>query len=244
MRNIGLYAALWIGGIGLALAADALQLDAPDKRIGYSLGYQIGGDFKRQGVAIDSQAVIRGMEDALSGTQPLLPPQQMQSTLVELKRKVVADERARMRELELARIAEGRKFLEENAKKPGVITTASGLQYRIVAEGTGRKPSPSDEVTVHYRGTLVNGNEFDSSHARGGPARFPLNGVIRGWTEGLQLIKEGGRIELFIPPALAYGDRGPLANQTLIFDVELLAVGSAKVGEGQASATEVQSRAN
>jgi FKBP-type peptidyl-prolyl cis-trans isomerase len=115
--------------------------------------------------------------------------------------------------------------MEENAKKEGVVTTKSGLQYKILKEGSGKSPAATDQVTVNYRGTLIDGKEFDSSYKRGKPATFRLNGVIKGWTDGLQLMKEGGKAELFIPPNLAYGSRGPLADQTLIFDVELISVG-------------------
>ena len=121
--------------------------------------------------------------------------------------------------------AAGAAYLAENAKKPGVTTTASGLQYRVITPGTGRKPSAADTVTVHYRGTLIDGAEFDSSYSRGQPATFPLNGVIAGWTEGVALMQEGGKSQLVIPPALAYGDKGELAGQVLIFDIELIKVG-------------------
>jgi FKBP-type peptidyl-prolyl cis-trans isomerase FklB len=216
---------------GRVCAGDAPKLDNETARINYSLGYQIGGDFKRQGVELNPEAVVRGMQDALSGSEPLISQQEMNRMLVELKRKVIADQRAKRREAELETLAEGKKFLEDNAKKPGVVTTSSGLQYKIIEAGSGENPGPTDQVTVNYRGTLVNGNEFDSSYSRGKPATFPLDGVIRGWTEGLQLIKPGGKIQLFIPPELAYGDRGPLAHRTLIFDVELLSVGGNKAAE-------------
>jgi FKBP-type peptidyl-prolyl cis-trans isomerase len=124
--------------------------------------------------------------------------------------------------------AEGAKFLEENKKKEGVKTTSSGLQYKVLKEGTGAQPKATDTVTVNYRGTLINGKEFDSSYQRGQPATFPLNGVIKGWTEGLQLMKQGAKYQLFVPPNLAYGERaaGPdiTPNSTLIFEVELLEV--------------------
>jgi FKBP-type peptidyl-prolyl cis-trans isomerase len=119
----------------------------------------------------------------------------------------------------------GPAYLEANAKKAGVKTTASGLQYRVLREGKGTRPTAADAVTVHYRGTLVDGSEFDSSYKRGEPITFPLSGVIKGWTEGLQLMPIGAKYELVIPPKLAYGDRGPLANQVLVFEVELLDVG-------------------
>ncbi len=128
--------------------------------------------------------------------------------------------------------------MEENAGKDGVVTTESGLQYRVIAAGTGKSPGPQEQVTVHYRGRLIDGREFDSSFKRGKPATFKLNGVIKGWSEGLQLMKEGGKAELFIPPNLGYGDRGPLAHQTLIFEVELLSVGETQAAGSEAAATD------
>jgi len=216
---------------GVAGAEDTLKLDNDTARINYSLGYQIGGDFKRQGVELNPEAVVKGMQDALSGSEPLMPQQEMNATLVELKRKVVAEQQKQRRQSDLQIEAEGKEYLEENAKKPGVVTTASGLQYKIIEAGSGKSPGPTDTVTVNYRGTLINGNEFDSSYDKGKPVTFPLNGVIKGWTEGLQLVKEGGKIQLFIPSALAYGDRGPLAHQALIFVVELVSVGGDKPAE-------------
>jgi FKBP-type peptidyl-prolyl cis-trans isomerase len=220
---------------GSVCAAEPLKLDDDTARINYSLGHQIGGDFKRQGVKMNAEAIVKGIEDALSGAEPMMSPQEMHATLTELKRKVVADERTKLRknrrEAELQYLAEGKKFMQENAAKPDVRTTASGLQYKIVKQGAGKAPQPTDEVTVNYRGTLINGNEFDSSYERGEPATFRLNGVIKGWTEGLQLIKEGGKIQLVIPPKLAYGDRGPLGHRTLVFDVELISVGDDKQAE-------------
>ena len=221
-----------------AVAGEALNFEDETTRINYSLGYQIGGDFKRQGVEMRPEAVVKGIEDALSGADPGMKPAEMQSTLMDLKRKIVADQRAKRREAAQQQIEADKKFLEENAKKEGVITAESGLQYRILKEGTGKLPGPNDQVTVNYRGTLVNGQEFDSSEP-GKPATFALNGVIKGWTEGLQHVKEGGKVELVVPPDLAYGSRGPLANRTLIFDVELVSVGQkedppvAKADQGQ-----------
>jgi FKBP-type peptidyl-prolyl cis-trans isomerase len=230
---------------GSVNAAEPLKLDDDTARINYSLGHQIGGDFKRQGVKMNAEAIIKGIEDALSGAEPLMPPQEMHATLTELKRKVVAEERTSLRknrrEAELQYLAEGKKFMQENAVKPGVKTTASGLQYKIIEAGKGTAPKPTDEVTVNYRGTLINDNEFDSSYKRGEPSTFQLNGVIKGWTEGLQLIQEGGKIQLFIPPDLAYSGRGPMAHRTLIFDVELITVGGEKQA-GSAQETETQNK--
>lgn len=211
---------------GIVSAADAPSLDSETARINYSLGYQIGGDFKRQGIESDSAAILKGLDDAIAGTDPLMKPEEMRKTLTDLKTKIVAEQKKRAMEQELQMAEEGKKFLEENAKQPGVVTTESGLQYQIVEAGTGKTPGPTDQVTVNYRGTQINGQEFDSSYSRGKPATFKLNAVVKGWTEGLQLIKEGGKIKLFIPSSLAYGDRGPLAHRTLVFDVELISVGA------------------
>jgi FKBP-type peptidyl-prolyl cis-trans isomerase FklB len=205
-------------------ADEALDFQNETTRINYSLGYQIGGDFKRQEVEMDAAAVVQGIEDALSGAAPKMSAADMRDTLVELKRRVVASQRERNQQNELEYLEEGRKFLEENGRREGVVTTESGLQYEIVEPGSGASPGPQDTVTVHYRGTLIDGKEFDSSYRKNKPATFRLDGVIKGWSEGLQLMKEGAKYRLFIPNKLAYGSRGPLEHRTLIFDVELLEV--------------------
>ncbi len=209
---------------GTASAEEALNLEDESTRINYSLGYQIGGDFKRQELELNGSAVLQGIEDALGDGEPKMTEADMRKTLMDLKRKVIAEQKRRKQEQAEERAAASKRFLEENAKQEGVITTESGLQYKILEAGSGKTPVPTDMVSVHYRGTLVDGKEFDSSHKRGTPATFQLNRVVKGWTEGLQLMKEGGKAQLFVPPELAYGDRGPLANQTLIFEVELISV--------------------
>ena len=226
------------GASGAVLAEEPLNLDDEKARISYSLGYQIGGDFKRQSMEMDAGAVIQGIQDAVSGAEPKMPAAEMNATLAQLKQKIVAEQKKRSVERELEQLAEGKKFLEENANKEGVVTTESGLQYKMLEEGSGKNPGPEDQVTVHYRGTLIDGKEFDSSQKRGKPATFKLNGVIKGWSEGLQLMKEGGKAELFIPQNLAYGDRGPLAHRTLIFDVELISVGDNEQAPPQAKENE------
>ncbi|MFY9972787.1 MAG: FKBP-type peptidyl-prolyl cis-trans isomerase [Chromatiaceae bacterium] len=224
--------------VSLGAMADELKLEDETARINYSLGYQIGGDFKRQGLEMNPAAVTKGIEDALSDAVPLMTPEEIQTTLTELKRKLVAQQKQKAEEQTATLKAESAKFLEENAKQEGVLVTESGLQYQIIEPGTGKTPTPTDKVTVNYQGTLVDGKEFDSSYKRGKPISFKLDGVVKGWTEGLQLIKEGGKIKLFIPPELAYGDRGPLAHRALIFDVELLSVGEPEKAEAEAAPAE------
>jgi FKBP-type peptidyl-prolyl cis-trans isomerase FklB len=217
---------------GSAMAEDAPDLGDETNRISYSLGHQLGADFKRQNLDMSPDAVLQGMQDALTGAEPRMTPQEMQETLVGFTKRLAEDRRKRSVENELGLLAEGRQFLEENAKKEGVVTTDSGLQYLVVEEGSGRTPGPGDTVTVEYRGTLVDGSEFDSSAKRGKPATFKLDDVIKGWSEGLQLMKEGGKARLFIPQELAYKDRGPLAHRALIFDVELISVGEPQAEAG------------
>jgi FKBP-type peptidyl-prolyl cis-trans isomerase FklB len=204
------------------LGSNVLNLENETARINYSLGYQIGGDFKRQKVELDADAVVQGIADALSDAEPKISEPEMHETLVALKRKIVADQRQQSAKRELELLEEGKRFLAENAKKPGVVTTESGLQYRIIEPGTGKHPGPTDRVTCRYTGRLIDGQEIDSSKDE--PATFPLNGVIPGWAEGLQLIGEGGKIDLFVPQELAYGDRGPLGHRTVIYEIELLSV--------------------
>jgi len=196
--------------------------DQKDK-FSYSIGLNIGSNLSKQKIEINPDMVTAGIKDAIAG-KPQLTQDQVKEVMatfekdMEQKQKAVGEKNA----------AEGAKFLEENKKKEGVKTTASGLQYKMIKEGNGPQPKATDIVTVNYRGTLMNGTEFDSSYKRGEPATFPLNGVIKGWTEGVQLMKVGSKYQLFIPPQMAYGDRavGPdiTPNSTLIFEVELLGV--------------------
>jgi FKBP-type peptidyl-prolyl cis-trans isomerase FklB len=206
------------------LAEEAVKIEDENARINYSVGFQVGGDFRRQGIELDPEVVAKGVEDALSGNTPLLTPAEMRKELTGLQRRASARQRARAEQAAEAQRQAGRAFLEANKTKKGVQTTASGLQYKIIRKGSGRSPSGQDSVRVHYRGTRVDGTEFDSSYKRGTPAEFRLDRVIKGWTEGLQLMKEGAMYELYIPPELAYGNRGRLANQMLIFEIELLEV--------------------
>ena len=209
---------------GVCSAAGKLDLKDDKVRLSYSVGYQIGGDFKRQGVEINPEMLLKGIQDAISGEKGLMTPQERRNTLVNLQRQVAAQQEQDKPKQAREYPGEGRDFLAANAKKPGVVTLPSGLHYKVIREGTGKTPGPHDSVTVHYRGTLINGNEFDSSYRKGKPATFRVDRVIPGWTEALQLMKEGAKWQLFIPPDLAYGERGTLADKTLIFEVELISV--------------------
>jgi FKBP-type peptidyl-prolyl cis-trans isomerase FklB len=204
-----------------AAATPAAAADDPAK-MSYALGYQLGRDLASTDVRGDS--LLKGIEDGRTGSPAKLSDAEMEASLNALQAHINT-QRAKTQAAEAQKAAAaGTAYLAENAKHPGVTTTKSGLQYKVVTAGTGRTPGPSDSVTVHYRGTLVDGTEFDSSYKRGQPATFPVSGVIAGWTEALQLMKEGSKYQLVIPPALAYGDRGALANQVLLFDVELIKV--------------------
>jgi len=213
---------------GLCAAGETPEIRDDSDRISYSIGYQIGGDFKRQGTDLKTDLVVQGIQDALKGDKPRIPPEEMHQTLVELKRKVTAAQQADHKRAAKKNQAEGEAFLAENAKKEGVVTLPSGLQYKILAEGEGASPRATDNVTVHYRGTLLDGTEFDSSRRRNQPANFRVNALIRGWSEALQRMKAGAKWQLFIPAKLAYGERattsGVPPNSVLVFEVELLKV--------------------
>jgi FKBP-type peptidyl-prolyl cis-trans isomerase FklB len=217
-------------------AGEKLQLKDLDDRVNYSVGYQIGGDFKRQGLPMNPEALVKGIQDAIAGTEPLMSQQEMRTTLVELKKRILETQRAEQKKKAEKNLAEALAFLAENGKKEGVKTLPSGLQYRVITEGSGANPKASDSVTVNYRGTLINGTEFDSSYKRNKPATFRVNQVIPGWTEALQLMKVGSKWQLFIPPNLAYGERGAGASippdSALIFEVELISIGESGAASG------------
>lgn len=217
----------------LVRAEEDLDFSDETTRLSYSLGYRIGGGFKRQGMEMDPEAAVQGVRDALTAAEPQMSEEEMTATLAEFKRKTIAEARSKQKEQAEKTRREGLAFLEQNRGKEDVETTASGLQYKVIQAGSGRSPGPTDTVTVNYRGTLIGGQVFDSSYKRGKPATFRLDQVIKGWTEGLQLMKEGAKYELFIPPDLAYGKKGRMADQTLIFEVELLSVGEVNAEEGR-----------
>src|SRR5712691_8489343 len=190
--------------------ATPLALKTQKEKASYALGMKIGGDLRRQGVnaSVDPALAARGFKDALAGTKALLTEDEEKAALTQLQTEVRGKMEAKAHEAGAAARKEGETFLAANKSKEGVVTLPSGLQYKILTAGTGPKPSASDSVVCNYRGTLIKGTEFDSSYKRGQPATFPVGGVIKGWTEALQLMPVGSKWQLFLPAELAYGERG------------------------------------
>jgi FKBP-type peptidyl-prolyl cis-trans isomerase FklB len=217
------------------------ELKTMKDKVSYGIGLDIGRSFKQQNLAmadVDLDKLRMGITDALSGTKPALSDSQLTETMMAFQKEMMARadstnkrkaEENKKKGEENAKLAA--EFMEKNAKEPGVVTTPSGLQYKIITEGKGPKPDSSSTVTVHYVGTLLDGTVFDSSIKRGQPVSFPVGNVIKGWTEALQLMPVGSKWKLFIPPALGYGERGAGEqigpNSVLIFEVELISLGDA-----------------
>ena len=210
----------------IVLAEEAPVLKEQKDKISYAIGSSIGKSLRKDSVDVDPEVILQGLKDALSDGKMLLTEEQMVETFTVLQQELVNKQTEKKKALSEKNLKEGEQFLSENAKKEGVITLPSGLQYKIITDGKGKKAQPTDTVTVHYRGTLIDGTEFDSSYKRNEPATFLLNSVIAGWTEGVSMMKVGSKGQLFIPAKLAYGEDGAGEvigpNTTLIFDVELL----------------------
>jgi len=198
--------------------------DQKDK-FSYAVGLNIGMNFQKQHVDVNPDNIMAGLKDGIAG-KPQMTMDQIRETMVAFEK----DMQQKQAEAGKKNEADAEKFLADNKKKDGVKTTASGLQYKMIKDGSGAQPKASDTVTVNYRGTLVDGTEFDSSYKRGQPATLPLGGVIKGWTEGLQLMKTGSKYQFVIPPDLAYGVNSPSPtippNSALIFEVELISIQS------------------
>jgi FKBP-type peptidyl-prolyl cis-trans isomerase len=214
---------------GPAMAADqAKELKTDTQKLSYALGLDLGAYFKSLGEDFDLSKIQMGIDDAYHGRKTLLTAEEAAKVQQQFAARQQEKQVKQVMEMASENKAAAKKFLDENKKKEGVKTTASGLQYKVVKEGTGEKPSATDTVKVHYKGTLLDGTEFDSSYKRNQPAEFQVNQVIPGWTEALQLMKVGSKYELYLPPELAYGDRGapPVIEpgSMLIFEVELLDV--------------------
>ncbi len=220
--TLGLLAA---AGPTRALAAETPALTTDKEKFSYALGMYYGNMFVDRGFDLNIDILAQAIKDTLATNRTMLTSTQMDQVLREEERRWNERQQAKLKQQREANLKKAEAFLAENKSKPGVMTTPSGLQYKILTEGNGPIPSSNDTVTVNYRGTLLDGTEFDNSAKRGAPATFPVTGVIKGWTEALEKMKVGSKWQLFIPPNLAYGEpgRGSIPpNSLLIFDVELL----------------------
>ena len=210
----------------------AFTLKTQKDKASYAVGANYGKMLHDRAVPVDAAVVARGLRDAMAGGKLLLTDDQMKAVLTQLQTEVRSNQEAKAREASGPARKAGEAFLAENKSKEGIVTLPSGLQYKILTVGTGPKPTANDTVTCNYRGTLLSGKEFDGSEKHGGPQSFPVGGVIKGWTEALQLMPVGSKWQLFIPPDLAYGDRGAGGDigpgETLIFEIELISIGDQK----------------
>jgi FKBP-type peptidyl-prolyl cis-trans isomerase FklB len=212
----------------IGLAQDKTELKDQKDKASYSIGLELGTSLKKGKMDVNTNTLVKGLNDGLSGAKPLLTEEQVKETMTALQKEMMDKQAAANKEAGEKNKAEGDKFLAENKKKEGVKTTASGLQYKVMKEGTGESPKETDMVVTNYKGTTLDGTEFDSSYKRNEPATFPVNRVIKGWTEALLMMKPGAKYQLFIPSNLAYGERavgkdiGP--NSTLVFEVELVGI--------------------
>jgi FKBP-type peptidyl-prolyl cis-trans isomerase FklB len=211
------------------VAAEQIELKTQKDKLSYAIGMDMGNSMKRSAIDTDPDIFMRGLKDALAGSKTLLTEQQAREVITAMQKELQRKQKEKMKLLGENNKKEGEVYLAANKQKKGVKVLPSGLQYTVIKEGTGKTPKASDTVTVNYKGTLINGTEFDSSYKRGQPATFPVNGVIKGWTEALQLMKEGAIWQLVIPSDLAYGERGAAGgtigpNSVLVFEVELISV--------------------
>jgi FKBP-type peptidyl-prolyl cis-trans isomerase FklB len=220
--------------------APPLALKTPKDKASYAIGQNIGKAMKKDAVDIDPNILARGLKDALSGAKPAMTDEEAAAALQAFQTDMRGKMEAKAAATGTVNKQAGDTYLATNKAKPGVTTTASGLQYRVLKEGTGPKPASSDSVICNYKGTLIDGKEFDSSLKRGQPAQFPVTGVIKGWTEALQMMPVGSKWELVLPPDLAYGARGAGAdigpNSTLVFEVELVGIAPKTEGKPESKA--------
>ena len=206
-----------------------MALETQKDKVSYAVGINLGRGIHKEAVDVDPEILARGLRDGLSDAKPQMTDEEVQATLSELQKQVTAHQQELRQQAVEKNKKAGEAFLAANKDKPGVVTLASGLQYKIIEPGTGPKPTASDSVVCNYRGTLIDGTEFDSSYKRGQAATFPVGQVIKGWTEALQLMPVGSKWQLFIPADLAYGERGtnggPIGpNETLVFEVQLVSI--------------------
>ena len=212
----------------LAVGGAAAQDTSTDKgKLSYAIGFEIGTDFVDKKMDVDVATVIRGIQDGIAKKQPAVPPEQMRAALDKMREKLMTEAKTKYEQLARENKAKSDKFLAENKVKKGIVTLPSGIQYRVIEEGNGKRPLKNSEVTVHYRGSLTSGLEFDSSFARGVPAKFKVDAVLKGWQEVLPMMKVGDHWQIFLPPEQAYGMRGqgPIGpNEALVFEIKLVDV--------------------
>ena len=207
--------------------AAVAPLTTDKQKASYAIGQNIGQGLQKDGVDVDTTALERGIRDAISGAKPVLTPEEEKAVLTKLATEMRAKQQEKLEVLSAANKKQGDDFLAANKTKEGVTTLPSGLQYKILTPGTGPKPAPTDKVVCNYRGTFLSGQEFDNSYKRGEPVTFQVNGVIKGWSEALQLMPVGSKWQLFVPSSLAYGEQGRQGiepNSTLLFEVELVSI--------------------
>jgi len=211
----------------LANVALAQGMETEKDKLSYSVGWDIGNDIKRRGAEFNVESVITAIRDSVAERDPQVPPEEMVALLTDLQEKVRQEQAEAFQKLAEDNQAAANEFLEKNKTKNGIVVLPSGVQYRIIEEGEGARPGLEDTVKVHYRGSKINGHEFDSSFARGVPEEFPVNTVLRGWQEVLPLMKTGATWQIFVPPELAFGARGnpPVGpNEALMFDLKLVEI--------------------
>jgi FKBP-type peptidyl-prolyl cis-trans isomerase FklB len=212
----------------LAIGSVAAQDTSTEKgKLSYAIGFEIGSDFVDKKMDVDVATVIRGIQDGVAKRPPTVPVDQMRASLDKMRERLMTEAKAKYEQLARENKAKSDKFMAENKVKKGIITLPSGIQYRVIEEGTGKKPLKNSEVTVHYRGSLTSGLEFDSSFARGVPAKFKVDAVLKGWQDTLPMMKVGDHWQIFLPPEQAYGIRGqgPIGpNEALIFEIKLVDV--------------------
>ncbi len=229
MKKIGIII-LIVSIVGCQPSMESQPLVFSDEmdRVSYSIGVDIGESFKQQKLDLTAPFLAKGIEDAMMGGETMMTKDDMEACLKDFQEERMNKQSSDQKNMKENNTKEGEEFLAANKSKEGVITTDSGLQYKVITEGTGATPRPTDTVETHYRGTLINGKEFDSSYSRGKTTSFPVNGVIAGWTEALLMMKVGAKWQLYIPSELAYGTRGAGGdigpNATLIFDIELISI--------------------
>lgn len=209
-------------------SAGSTTLNTDIQKLSYTIGYEMGANFKSQSISVDSTTLTKGLTDGLGGNKPLLDKSARRNTIIAFQKEVMAKQQAAMKKIASQNSQSGAAFLATNAKKPGVKTLPDGLQYKILKASTGAKPTLDDTVTVNYQGSFVNGKVFDSSYKRGTPTSFPLTQVIKGWQEALTMMPTGSTWEIYVPAKLAYGERGMgrviAPNATLVFKIELISI--------------------